>query len=188
MKMNILLWALIMLPGLTLVSCSKYHEEPSEAEAAQEVKEYPDQESWKSSILITQDGRRVADVWAGYIAVYNRRGKSFLQDSIHVDFFDRSGRHNSVLTARQGVVENQTKNLTATGHVVVVSDSGIVLETEELFWDQQKQKIISQLRVKFTTRTDTLIGDSFISDPDLRHYEIRNARGYSRKVIPLEKK
>ncbi|RMF59949.1 MAG: hypothetical protein D6748_05160, partial [Calditrichaeota bacterium] len=66
-------------------------------------------------------------------------------------------------------------------------DSGIVLETEELHWDNNKQKIISQVPVKITTKTDTLLGDSFISDPDLKNYTIHNARGYSRRVVPVEK-
>jgi hypothetical protein len=85
------------------------------------------------------------------------------------------------------VVHNQTNDLTAYGNVVVVSDSGIVLQTEVLFWDNEKQKIISEVPVRFTTKDDTLIGDSFVSNPDLTNYEIRNARGYSRRKIPIEK-
>ena len=147
----------------------------------------PDQESWNSTITITQEGKKFAEIWAGYISFYNLQGKTFLKDSIHADFFDRDGSHNSVLTADSGIVFNQTNNLVAYGKVVVVSDSGIVLETQELRWDNEKQKIISDVPVRFTTQDDTLVGDSFISDPDLSNYEIRNARGYSRRTIPLKK-
>ena len=147
----------------------------------------PDQESWQSTITITQDGKKFAEVWAGYISFFNAKGMTFLKDSIHADFFDRDGSHNSILTADSGVVFNQTNNLIAYGEVVVVSDSGIVLETRELRWDNEKQKIISNVPVRFTTLDDTLVGDTFISDPDLTNYEIRNARGYSRRTIPLEK-
>ena len=147
----------------------------------------PDQESWNSTITITQEGKKFAEIWAGYISFYNQQGKTFLKDSIHADFFDRDGSHNSVLTADSGIVFNQTNNLVAYGKVVVVSDSGIVLETQELRWDNEKQKIISDVPVRFTTQDDTLVGDSFISDPDLSNYEIRNARGYSRRTIPLKK-
>ncbi|MCB0299574.1 MAG: LPS export ABC transporter periplasmic protein LptC, partial [Calditrichaeota bacterium] len=100
---------------------------------------------------------------------------------------NREGQHNSVLTAQEGVVDNQTENLRAMGNVIVISDSGVVLETEELLWDNQKQKIISDVPVKFTTDEDTLVGDSFISDPELVNYEIRNARGYSKRKMQLEK-
>jgi LPS export ABC transporter protein LptC len=167
------------------LSCTSLEEQTAAGSLDPEI--IPDQESWKSTITITQDGKKFAEIWAGYIAFYNQQGKTFLKDSIHGDFFDRDGSHNSVLTADSGFVFNQTNNLVAYGEVVVVSDSGIVLETRELRWDNEKQKIISDVPVRFTTEDDTLVGDSFISDPDLSNYEIRNARGYSRRTIPLEK-
>jgi LPS export ABC transporter protein LptC len=167
------------------LSCTSLEEQT--AAGSLDPESIPDQESWKSTITITQDGKKFAEIWAGYIAFYNQQGKTFLKDSIHGDFFDRDGSHNSVLTADSGVVFNQTNNLVAYGEVVVVSDSGIVLETQELRWDNENQKIISDVPVRFTTEDDTLVGDSFISDPDLSNYEIRNARGYSRRTIPLEK-
>jgi len=168
-----------------LVDCTSIEEQTPAGSI--DPKGIPDQESWESTITITQDGKKFAEIWAGYISFYNVQGKTFLKDSIHGDFFDKDGSHNSVLTADSGIVFNQTNNLIAFGEVVVVSDSGIVLETQELRWDNEKQKIMSDVPVRFTTQDDTLVGDSFVSDPDLSNYEIRNARGYSRRTIPLEK-
>ncbi len=179
-QVGVILFLLLLLAG-----CSKVDEnQPTGSKAAADV---PDQESWQSVITITNDGKRVAEVWAGYIALYNEKQITLLKDSIHIDFYDREGKHNSVLTADSGIVYNKTNDLVAEGHVVVISDSGIVLQTEQLRWDNRKQKIISDVPVRFTTATDTLMGDSFISDPDLRNYEIRNARGYSRRNIPIKK-
>lgn len=179
---------LMLILGLLLFACSNEQQQPSTtATDTGEAVELPDQESWESTIMLTRDGKRMAEVWAGYLASYNKRNETVLKDSVHVDFYDREGRHKSVLTSREGIVDNRTKNLTAIGNVVVVSDSGIVLETEELMWDNQKQKITSDVSVKFTTLIDTLIGDSFVSDPDLVNYEIKNARGYSKRTIKMEK-
>jgi LPS export ABC transporter protein LptC len=175
----------LILAMLLVISCSKIEEDQSTSSLDQT--RIPDQESWKSVITMTREGKKFAEVWAGYIAFYNEQGKTFLRDSIHADFFDRNGIHNSILTADSGVVFNQTNNLVAYGKVKVVSDSGVVLETHELHWDNEKQKIISEVSVRFSTQIDTLLGDSFISDPDLTNYEIKNARGYSRRIIPLEK-
>lgn len=167
-----------------LVGCTKIEDE----QPTNTVKNpnSPDQELWESVILITKDARKVAEVWAGYIAFYQKKKSAVLSDSIHVDFYDADGHHNSVLTADSGTVDNETSNLIATGKVVVVSDSGVVLKTEILKWDNDKQKIISEVPVQFTTGEDTLIGNYFISDPDLRNYEIRNARGYSQRKIQLK--
>ncbi len=176
------------LACLILAACSRSEPETSGPENTSESPvESPAQESWESTIVVSKGGRRVAKIWAGYIAVYTNKNETFLKDSLHVDFYDHTGKHKSVLTSREGVVDNNTENLKAIGHVIVVSDSGIVLETEELIWDNQKQKIISELPVKFTTETDTVTGSSFISEPDLSNYEIRGARGYSKRMIPLEK-
>lgn len=180
---------LLFLVTVFFYACGS-HQEPSStggtgAEGAAE--ELPDQESWQSTIIITREGKLMAEVWAGHVANYNKKNQTVLKDSVHVDFYDREGKHNSVLTSREGMVDNRTRNLTAIGNVVVVSDSGVVLETEKLMWDNLKQKIISDVAVKFTTLTDTLLGDSFISDPDLANYEIHNARGYSKRTLKMEK-
>ncbi len=183
--MKLIINILLLIALLSVFSCSTPQEEPSGAKA--ELEELPDQESWQSTIIITRDGRRLAEVWAGHIASYNEKNETILKDSIHIDFYNQEGEHNSVLTAKEGIVYNQTNNMVAMGNVVVVSDSEVVLETEELKWNNQKQKIISDVSVIFTTETEKLIGDSFISDPDLKNYEIKNARGYTQRVIPLEK-
>lgn len=184
------IWGILLLLLGTLSGCGTHQEEATGTAPEEQPPvrgQMPDQESWEATIFLTREGRKMAEVWAGYMAVYNSRKRTLLKDSIHVDFFDNQGRHKSVLTAREGMIEHNTRNLVARGNVVVVSDSGIVLETEELKWNNFKQKIISDVEVKFYTPTDTLIGDSFISDADLKNYEIRNARGYSRRRVPLEK-
>ncbi|MFQ5582804.1 MAG: LPS export ABC transporter periplasmic protein LptC [Calditrichia bacterium] len=183
MKRFWLITILLLLAGA--FSCSSPQEEPGAANT--ERKNLPDQESWNSTVVITRESRLVAEIKAGYIATYNKKQETVLGDSIHVDFYNREGVHNSVLTADSGIVYNKSNNLLATGHVVVVSDSGIVLKTEILRWDNKRQKIISDVPVVFATETDTLMGETFISDPDLKNYEIRNARGYSKRIIPLEK-
>jgi LPS export ABC transporter protein LptC len=183
MKNRILILLLILLS--LLFGCSKLEEDQPTNTPNKST--YPDQELWKSKISITNEGRRIANVWAGYIAVYSEKKIADLKDSIHVDFYDREGKHNSVLTADSGVVYSETNDLNAMGHVVVVSDSGIILQSDQLSWDNQRQKIVSDVPVRFTTSEDTLIGDSFVSDPDLKNYEIRNARGYSRRKIPMQK-
>jgi LPS export ABC transporter protein LptC len=183
MKHTLKLIALILI--FVLYSCSSTQEEPSGPRPENEG--LPDQESWNSTIIVTRDGRRMAEVWAGHIATYNQKNETVLKDSIHIDFYDQEGNHNSVLTANEGIVYNQNNNMIAIGNVIVVSDSGIVLETEELKWNNQTQKIISDVPVIFTTETEKLNGDSFVSDPDLKDYEIKNARGYTDKIIPLKK-
>jgi hypothetical protein len=70
-------------------------------------------------------------------------------------------------------------------NVIVRGENGTTLYTEELFWDNKAEKIVSKVPVKITTPTDTLYGDTFRSDPDLVEYEITNAHGISDKTIQV---
>ena len=176
---------IISIFSFTLFSCTDLEEQQS-AEPVN-TKLVPDQESWSATITITNNANRVAEVWAGYIAFYKETNETFLRDSIHIDFYNREGQHNSILIADSGIVYNSTNNLEAMGNVVVNSDSGVVLETSKLRWDNKIQKIVSEVPVKFTTATDTVFGDSFISDATLTNYEIENARGYTKRKLPTRK-
>ena len=76
--------------------------------------------------------------------------------------------------------------MVATGNVIVIAQNGTHLFTEELHWNNESERIRSDIPVKITTDSDTLYGDSFSSDPDLIEYEITNTRGTSSNTISIE--
>ncbi|MEJ2543942.1 MAG: LPS export ABC transporter periplasmic protein LptC, partial [Calditrichaceae bacterium] len=103
------------------------------------------------------------------------------------DFYNNEGKHTSVLTSEGGKVFDNNQDMLAYGNVIVISDSGMTLYTDTLKWDNKKQKIISEVPIMITTEEgDTLYGDSFISDPNLRNREIINPHGKSVKSIDIE--
>ncbi|MCK5076198.1 MAG: LPS export ABC transporter periplasmic protein LptC [Calditrichia bacterium] len=180
MRLFLILFLFIFL---LLVSCSDVqNNQPQKARNAS----IPDQESFNSTINITKEGKQVAKIWASHMLAYNKKNEFYLKDSIHVDFYNKEGMHNSVLTANEGIVYNNTNNLKAIGNVVVVSDSGITLLTEELEWINKRQKLIADTSVIFITEQDSLFGDYFESDPDLKEYIIRNTSGVSTREMKPE--
>jgi LPS export ABC transporter protein LptC len=148
-------------------------------------REYPDQESWDAEMFFTKEGKRTAVLKAGYIAKYTRKKYTLLKDSVKVDFYDEQGKHKSVLTAARGKVFDDREDMVATGNVILVSDNGITLYSEELIWNNKEQKIISNVPVKITTESETMYGDSLRSDPDLINPEIINVHGSSKKKISI---
>ena len=67
------------------------------------------------------------------------------------------------------------ENVKAIGHVVVVSDSGITLYTDELFYYRDSDRIISNTRVKVETKEGHILhGVGFESDAQMDFWEIRN--------------
>jgi len=137
----------------------------------------PSQESWNSTVTFTDSGVVKAILKAGHISQYEGSRQTLLDKKVHVDFFDEHGVHSSVLTSETGKVDEATNNLEAIGNVVVISDSGVVVETEKLFWDNQRQLIHSDEFVKITSPKENLQGHGFESDQNLKNYRIFRVTG-----------
>lgn len=137
----------------------------------------PSQESWNSTITFSDSGIVKAILKAGHLASYESSKMTFLDQGVHVDFFDERGRHSSVLTSESGTVDENTDNLVATGNVVITSDSGVVVRTEKLTWDNNRQLIVSDEFVRVTTPKETLQGRGFEADQNLRNYKIFRVSG-----------
>lgn len=58
--------------------------------------------------------------------------------------------------------------------VVIVNESGDKLETEQLFWDRNKDLVYTERFVKITNEDQTVMGTGFESDPRLSRRKIKN--------------
>jgi len=63
------------------------------------------------------------------------------------------------------------------GNVVAKSDSGQMLETSQLRWDNKTRHVRSDVRVKLSTPTDTIYGIGFLADEHLRNWRIDRPQG-----------
>ena len=61
------------------------------------------------------------------------------------------------------------------------ADSGITLLTEELYWDNELEKVHTDKFVTFITETDSLFGRGFESDRSLNGYKIFNPTGVAHR-------
>ncbi|MFH1143542.1 MAG: LPS export ABC transporter periplasmic protein LptC [Candidatus Eisenbacteria bacterium] len=94
---------------------------------------------------------------------------------VQVDFYDAEGESiSSTLTAREGQVDARTRGLIARREVVVLSREGHRLETEELRWDPELGKVVSERFVRLTKGGSVLTGIGIETDPELRSYAIRS--------------
>lgn len=165
---------------ILLFACSNQESESYESNAE---KNYPDQESWNTILTITNNGNKVGIVEASHLKKYSKKNLTLISEGLKVDFFNSEGKHTSVLTSEGGRVHDVKQDMIAYGNVIVVSDSGMTLYTDTLKWDNERQKIISEIPVKITSENDTLYGDSFISDPSLENYKITNSRGTGTEIL-----
>ena len=73
--------------------------------------------------------------------------------------------------------DENSKIMTATDSVVLTSYEGKKIETEELIWDENKNKIYTEKKVLITTKKEMIEGEGFESNPDFSKYSISKIQG-----------
>ena len=170
-------WPFIILFAVFCWSCTDVKEDDTPVAE----REYPDQEIWNSDITLTKDGLKRAVVHSAHLTKYNDKSFVNMDTDVIVDFFNEEERHLSHLTSQTATVNEHTNDLVAKGNVVVVSDSGLTLFTEEMRWDHRKERIISEVFVTFVTPDDSLTGVGFESDSDLKNWVIFKPSGVTNR-------
>ncbi|MBI1799499.1 MAG: LPS export ABC transporter periplasmic protein LptC [Candidatus Eisenbacteria bacterium] len=132
----------------------------------------PDQEVSDFVLTETDQGTPQWTLYARYAATYSARSTIKAQ-GVRVDFFDEHGRQNSELTAREGEINQMTRDMIARGHVVLQNVDGARMTTEHLKFLNQEQKIVTDDFVRVERAGDELSGTGFESDPQLRHFEFK---------------
>lgn len=134
---------------------------------------YPDQESWTSTLIISRQDLMVARADSDRMIKYNNRDQAYLIGNVSIDFYNKDGQHISHMLADSANINMSNNDLNAIGSVVVRSDSGLVLHTDTLHWNDQYDMINTEDSIMFTTpSSDTLYGIGFESDVDLTHWKI----------------
>ena len=170
---------IIICPLLVCFSCRKSDDNLRQR---REIIILPDQELWNARIVFTKNERITSILDAWHIIIYERTGLTVADSSFVLDIFNAEGEHSSQLTADSGVVAGED-SLEAYRNVVVVSDSGVTLSSERLFWNRAKKTVRTDTFVVLTTETDTLYGDSLISDETLQNWQVFNPRGKSARAL-----
>ena len=134
--------------------------------------ELPDQEVTDFVLTETDQGRPQWTLYARYAATYQAKNQVMSRD-MRVDFFDSTGARSSELTANQGEIQQQTRDMTARGNVVLQTTEGTRMTTEELRFSNDRQLITSERLVRVERQGDILEGTGFASDPGLRHFEFK---------------
>jgi len=178
------------LLGLLLLTAACTTTEDNAAPTSK-TEELPDQESWNSKIILSEGGIVRCIIEAGHLQQFEAKEMAKIDQGMKVDFFDEQGAHTSRLTAREGVVDQKTKNLRASGDVVIVSDDGVRLMTEHIQWDNARQKILAPGQVTLTTNEGTETGVGLEADAKFAHWTMREVTGHSEErfeKLPQSKK
>lgn len=125
------------------------------------------------SLSETQDGKHLWDLNAETAWRIPNDDKIYM-DNLTLTFYDTHQDPNSRLTALHGTVDEKSGMMTARDRVVLISDAGDTLNTEELTYDKSKDRISGPGFVRLAKPDQVVTGREFESKPDLTDYEIRH--------------
>lgn len=109
--------------------------------------------------------------------------KSYIEfpKGIKVYFYDDSMRVNATMSSKYAIYKENERLWEARNNVVVVNTKGERLNTEQLFWDEAKEKIYSNTYSKITSLEGENIGErGFEARQDFTEWRLNGYRGKSK--------
>ena len=112
----------------------------------------------------------------------NKDKDAILVGNVVADFFNDDGDYISSLSSDSAWINESADRMLARGNVIVKSESGYVLMSRSIIWDDRYGLISSKDSVVFfSTEGDTMYGVGFESDSDLERWSIFKPHGVAYK-------
>ena len=128
--------------------------------------------------LHTENGKIKVRIVANKIERFQDQQPGLIfSEKMEVYFYNDSSELQSTLMANDASIDEDTKIMLAQNNVMLTSNDNKKLETEELVWDEQKDKIYTDKKVKITTGKEVVYGEGFMSNCDFSQYSITKIHG-----------
>ncbi|MGC1473555.1 MAG: LPS export ABC transporter periplasmic protein LptC [Psychroserpens sp.] len=124
-------------------------------------------------------GRVIANLESPKMLDYSNRDFAFSEfpDGLRLYLYDENNQKNTVL-ADYGIVYNETDLIDLQGNVVLITPQNDSLFAEQLYYDQKREWLFTNLPVRLKSATaNNGNGDIFDSDTKFKNYTILDGRG-----------
>ena len=160
---------------VVLVSCTN---DPKLVQEFVSDKQQPIEQIKGAELLHTENGKVKVRVVASSIERFQDIEPSLIfSDHLEVYFYNDSSQLQSTLMADYASIDEEKKIMLAQNNVILISSDDKKLETDELIWDENKNKIYTDKKVKITTGKEVVYGEGFSSTPDFKQYSITKING-----------
>lgn len=153
------------------------------------LEDVPDQETWDVTLALSMDGHRRALVRAPYLARFEHEDSTFARfgpaaahdtTRVSVDVFDEAGEPTANVEADRLTYYDSDRRFLAEGRVVVQTETGKTLRSEELTWDEAAGRLRTDGFVRITTPEEQLQGYRLDADENLDTYTLARITGQVR--------
>ena len=135
--------------------------------------------SYGINTLISDSGvmkyRIVAERWE--VNEAKNPPRWYFSRGIFMEQFDEKFHVETYIQADTAYNYTQQKLWHLIGHVRVKTVDGLVFWSEELWWDQNRHELYSNVFSKVVTPERTMEGTYFLSDERMTHYIVSNSKG-----------
>ena len=160
---------------VVLVSCTN---DPKLVQEFVIDKQQPIEQIKGAELLHTENGKVKVRMVASRIERFQDIEPSLIfSDHLEVYFYNDSSQLQSTLMADYASIDEGKKIMFAQNNVTLISSDDKKLETDELIWDENKNKIYTDKKVKITTGKEVIYGEGFTSTPDFKKYSITKING-----------
>ena len=97
-------------------------------------------------------------------------------DGVDLDFFDEDSNKSNVI-ADYGLVYNNTNLIDLRGNVVLTTHNNDTLFAKQLYFDQNREWLFTNLPVRFRTNNEIINGNGFDSNSDFTNAEVLETFG-----------
>ena len=126
---------------------------------------------------LTTDGVRSGVIHADTAHVFNDSSEIRMQ-GVEMTLFHADGQERARVTAESGTLDRNSQEMLARGNVVLVMNDGAQrVESPELFYDPEGDRIWSDSNSVFTRDGRVTRGTCFRSDLQFTNYTVCNIRG-----------
>jgi LPS export ABC transporter protein LptC len=163
-------FAVALLGAVAALACGSDKKQPPVATHSP-LADSADQVMYGARFNLTDEGVSRAHLVSDTAYFFDDNTRIELE-KVNITFFTVTGLKDAVLTSRRGTFNNRTNNMIARQNVVVVSEDGRRLTSEELKYNQQTNQISSDSAFVMTEPDRRLEGIGFRSDPNMRNIQI----------------
>ena len=174
--------ALALLFRMEMVSAQNAPSVPAEKS---EKRAIPDQETFGFDVILSEGGKIFARVTANHMVFYKEDGMYLLSGDVKTEIFNTEGRQTSVIHSDSAEVNRDGSRLAARKNVSAKSDSGIVMQTDVLYWSNISREIFTDTFVTIYSANDTLYGIGFVSNANLTNWKIKKPQGTTNRMLRL---
>jgi len=147
----------LVLLTLALAGCSRNDKSSDTDPTAIDSAAYPDSEVSGAKIYLYNRGGVTTEIVADKIVQFESKD-STMAYNLDIDAFDTLGAVTSQVFGDSGIIRENEGRFTIFGNVVVITEDGMRLETDYLYWDSKHDRIFTDAFVQITTEGEVLRG------------------------------